>query len=102
MVDIEELPQVIVGTCGCLLPTDSKPAGFRFVLTPTGDKRVAVYCCAEHNRLGAPSPSAEPVPVKALKNKRSRGARLPTALQGGPRGRKSGPRPFKDIAGQTP
>ena len=33
-----------------LLPTDTKPAGVRFVATPTGDKRVAVYACTEHNK----------------------------------------------------
>jgi hypothetical protein len=44
-----ELPQVIVGTCGCVLPADTLPVGFRFVATATGDKRVLVYCCPEHN-----------------------------------------------------
>src|SRR5450759_3504867 len=54
-----ELPQVIVGACGCVLPADALPAGFRFVATPTGDKRVAVYCCDEHNKAGRPHPALE-------------------------------------------
>jgi hypothetical protein len=83
VIDPEELPQVIVGTCGCLLPTDSKPAGYRFAATPTGDKRVAVYCCAEHNRLGAHSPSAQPAALKVPVNRRS----------GRPRGAVKIPRP---------
>jgi hypothetical protein len=67
-----ELPQVIVGACGCVLRADSLPAGFRFVATPTGDKRVSVYACSEHTRLGALSPSSQPAPVKAPANRRSR------------------------------
>jgi hypothetical protein len=43
MDDPTELPQVIVGTCGCLLPTDSKPVGYVFKATAVGDQRVAVY-----------------------------------------------------------
>lgn len=64
-----ELPQVIVGTCGCLLPTDSKPVGFRFVATPTGDKRVALYVCREHDKTKAP---LEPTEAPEAPNKRSR------------------------------
>lgn len=71
MIDTEELPQVIVGTCGCLLPTDTKPAGYRFVATPTGDKRVACYACAEHTRLSALTAPEPPAPLKVPKNKRS-------------------------------
>lgn len=71
MDDISELQQVIVGTCGCLLPTDTKPAGFRFVQTPIGDKRVAVYACAEHTRLGPHSGSEQPAPLPPPPNKRS-------------------------------
>jgi hypothetical protein len=70
-MDDSELPQVIVGTCGCLLPTDSKPAGYVFRMTPTGDKRVAVYACAEHTRLGPLNGSGTPAPLPAPSNKRS-------------------------------
>ncbi len=62
MDDPNELPQVIVGTCGCLLPTDTKPAAYKFVATPTGDKRVAVYACTEHTRLGAQSGPRQAAP----------------------------------------
>jgi hypothetical protein len=44
-----ELLQVIIGACGCVLPADTLPVGFRFVATATGDKRVLVYCCPEHD-----------------------------------------------------
>jgi hypothetical protein len=46
-----DMPEVRVGACGCVLRADALPIGFRFVATPTGDKRVAVYACAEHTRL---------------------------------------------------
>jgi hypothetical protein len=59
--DTTELPQVRVGSCGCALPLDSVPVGFRFVLTPTGDRRVAVYVCREHDRTAsAPGRPVEP------------------------------------------
>jgi hypothetical protein len=61
--DAPELPQVIVGACGCVLPTNSLPVGFRFVATATGDKRIAVYACREHTRISAltsPAPKAKP------------------------------------------
>jgi hypothetical protein len=59
-----ELSQVIVGACGCVLPADTLPAGFRFVATATGDKRVLVYACAEHTRLTAPI-TKQPKPKRA-------------------------------------
>jgi hypothetical protein len=48
--DPPELPQVIVGACGCVLRADSLPVGYRFVATGTRDKRVMVYACPEHTR----------------------------------------------------
>lgn len=40
MDDPTELPQVIVGTCGCLLPTDTKPAGYVFKVSQVPNKRL--------------------------------------------------------------
>jgi hypothetical protein len=64
-----DLPQVIVGACGCVLRADSLPVGFRFVSTPTGDKRQGVYACPAHSHL-TPLTSSPPV-VKAPKPKRA-------------------------------
>jgi hypothetical protein len=50
MVDPDQLHEVRIGSCGCVLPTDALPVGFRFVTTITGDKRVLVYACPEHDR----------------------------------------------------
>ncbi len=55
MIDTE-MPRVRIGVCGCVLPAETEPVGFRFVATPTGDARVLVYACDEHNRTKAPAP----------------------------------------------
>lgn len=55
MTDPADLLQVRIGECGCVLLADSKPVGYRFKATGTGDARVPVYCCEEHDktRVGA-------------------------------------------------
>ena len=81
--EAEELREVRIAACGCVLSADVPPIGFRFVATPTGDKRVMVFCCREHDRTSALSPSPQPTPLKVLKNKRSgrpgRAAKAPAA-----------------------
>jgi hypothetical protein len=69
--DPPELPQVIVGACGCVLPTNSLPVGFRFAVTATGDKRIAVYACREHTRISAGMSTTvdKPKPKRAVKSK---------------------------------
>ena len=49
MID-SELPQVRIADCGCIIPADAKPIGYRFKATQLGDVRVLVYCCPEHDR----------------------------------------------------
>jgi len=66
----DELPLVRVGSCGCVLPADAAPIGYRFVPTTTGDKRLLVYCCAEHDRR-TPSPTAFE-PPKSTQGRSSR------------------------------
>lgn len=40
---MDELPQVRIADCGCVLLADAKPIGYRFKLTTLGDVRVSVY-----------------------------------------------------------
>jgi hypothetical protein len=54
VVDPELLPQVRVADCHCIIPADGLPIGYLYKLTPTGDVRVLVYACAEHDRTKAP------------------------------------------------
>jgi hypothetical protein len=74
-LDPPELPQVIVGACGCVLRADSLPVGFRFVATGTGDKRVMVFACAEHTHLSALPIGNGPAPVVKAKAKPKRAAK---------------------------
>jgi hypothetical protein len=85
VIDAEavDLPQVIVGACGCILPATALPVGFRFVATSTGDKRQLVYGCPEHTHTGALTASKQPAALKVPKNRRSgrpsRAAKAPAA-----------------------
>jgi len=69
----ELLPQVRIGTCGCILPGDAKPVGYVFKATQFGDVRQPVFACPGHTHLGPLSTPAQPATkVAQHQNKRSR------------------------------
>ena len=67
MDDPSELPQVRIADCGCILPAEAKPVGYRWRLTPTGDARVLVYACSahDHTHTTAPEPTIPKRPRRA-------------------------------------
>jgi hypothetical protein len=46
---MDELPQVRIADCGCVILADAKPVGYRFKATPQGDARMSVYACPQHD-----------------------------------------------------
>ncbi len=69
--DPPELPLVRVAHCGCILPADIPPVGYRFAKTASGDARVMVFACSEHTKLASALVSPTLPIVKAPKPKRA-------------------------------
>jgi hypothetical protein len=59
---MDDLPQVRIADCGCILPASVGPVGISFKQTPTGDARVLIFCCSEHDKT-----RGEPVVKKRAK-----------------------------------
>lgn len=62
-----ELPQVRLAACGCVIAASTPPVGYVFRATGTGDSRVLVYACGEHDRTKVlPEGSVGPSPSRRL------------------------------------
>jgi hypothetical protein len=74
-----ELPMVRIADCRCILSVDIPPIGFKFVSTPTGDRRQLVYGCPAHTHLSVvvetDLPLKKPKPRRAAKSSPSKGTK---------------------------
>ncbi len=70
-----ELPLVRIADCRCIVSAGIPPVGFRFVSTPTGDRRQLVYGCPAHTYLSVvvsttvDKPTKQPKPRRSAKSK---------------------------------
>jgi hypothetical protein len=71
MVDPNDLIEVRIGACGCVLRADLPPVGFRFVKSAVGDVRQPVFACERHYYPGSEPVASAPAVHKPKRKRRA-------------------------------